>query len=40
MVLAAAYGQLGQRDEAGKAVQKLFKLRPDVALLSVHMTSR
>ena len=33
-VLAAAYGQLGQRDEAGKAVQELLKLRPDVALIA------
>jgi len=33
-VLAAAYGQLGQRDEAGKAVQELLKLRPDVALVA------
>jgi TolB-like protein/Tfp pilus assembly protein PilF len=32
MVLAAAYGQLGQRDEADKAVQELLKLQPDIAL--------
>ncbi len=30
MVLAAIYGQLGQRDEAAKAVQELLKLRPNI----------
>ncbi len=34
MALAVAYGQLGQRDEAGKAVQELLKLRPNVAELA------
>ena len=34
MVLAAAYGQLGQRDEAGNAVRELLKLMPEVALLA------
>jgi TolB-like protein/Tfp pilus assembly protein PilF len=34
MVLAAAYGQLGQRDEAAKAVQELLKLRPDIAMIA------
>jgi TolB-like protein/Tfp pilus assembly protein PilF len=34
MALAVAYGQLGQRDEAGKAVQELLKLRPDIALIA------
>ena len=28
---AAAYGQLGQRDAAGKALRELLKLRPDFA---------
>jgi len=31
MALAAAYGKLGQRDEAAKAVQDLLKLRPNSA---------
>jgi adenylate cyclase len=31
MVLAVCYAQLGQRDEAAKAVQELLKLSPDVA---------
>ncbi len=30
LALAAVYGQLGQRDEASKAVQDLLKLRPDI----------
>jgi TolB-like protein/Tfp pilus assembly protein PilF len=30
-MLAAAYGQLGQRDAAGKALRDLLKLRPDFA---------
>ena len=34
LVLAAAYGQLGQHDEARKAVQELLKLRPDIALIA------
>ena len=34
IVLAAAYGQLGQRDEAGNAVRELLKLMPEVALLA------
>jgi len=34
MVLAAAYGQLGQRDEAGRALQELLKLRPDIAQIA------
>ena len=29
--MAAAYGQLGERDAAGKALQALLKLRPDFA---------
>ena len=29
--MAAAYGQLGERDAAGKAVRDLLKLRPDFA---------
>ena len=29
--MAAAYGQLGERDAAGKALQDLLKLRPDFA---------
>jgi TolB-like protein/Tfp pilus assembly protein PilF len=33
MALAAAYGQLGQRDEAGKAVQELLKLKPKIATI-------
>ncbi len=33
-VLAAAYGQLGQREEAAKAVQELLKLRPDFAMIA------
>jgi adenylate cyclase len=32
LVLAAAYGQLGQREEAGKAVQELLRLKPDIAM--------
>ena len=28
---AAAYGQLGQRDAAGKALRQLLELRPDFA---------
>ena len=31
MMLAAAFGQLGERDAAGKALQDLLKLRPDIA---------
>jgi TolB-like protein/Tfp pilus assembly protein PilF len=34
IVLAAAYGQLGQRDEASKAVQELLRLRPDIAKIA------
>jgi tetratricopeptide (TPR) repeat protein len=34
MALAAAYGQLGQHDEAGKAVQELLRLRPDIVLIA------
>lgn len=34
MVLAAAYGQLGQRDEARKAAQELLKLRPNMATIA------
>jgi adenylate cyclase len=34
MAPAAAYGQLGQRDEAGKAVQELLKLKPNIALIA------
>jgi TolB-like protein len=30
-MLAAAFGQLGERDAAGKALQDLLKLRPDIA---------
>jgi hypothetical protein len=30
----AAYGQLGQRDEAGKAVQQLPQLKPNIALIA------
>jgi adenylate cyclase len=33
LVLAAAYGQLGQREEAAKAVQELLTLRPDIAMI-------
>ena len=29
-LIAAAYGQLGEREEAGKAVRDLLRLRPDV----------
>jgi tetratricopeptide (TPR) repeat protein len=29
--MAAAYGQLGERDAAGKSLQALLKLRPDIA---------
>ena len=29
--MAAAYGQLGERDAAGKALRDLLKLRPDFA---------
>jgi hypothetical protein len=31
MVLAAVYGQLGEREAAEKAVRDLLKLRPDFA---------
>jgi TolB-like protein/Tfp pilus assembly protein PilF len=31
LALAAAYGQLGERDAAGKALRDLLKLRPDFA---------
>ncbi len=34
MALAAAYGQLGLIDEAGKAVQELVKLSPDIAMIA------
>ena len=34
MALAAAYGQLGMPDEAGKALQELLKLRPDMATIA------
>ncbi|MGO9649098.1 MAG: protein kinase domain-containing protein [Terriglobales bacterium] len=34
MALAMAYGQLGQRDEAAKAVRELLKLRPDFAMIA------
>ena len=34
MALAAAYGQLGQRDEAGEAVQELLKLKPNIARIA------
>jgi TolB-like protein len=34
MALAAAYGQLGQADEATKAVQELRKLQPDIARIA------
>jgi adenylate cyclase len=34
MALAAVYGQLGQHDEAAKAVQELLKLRPDMAAIA------
>ena len=34
MVLAAAYGQLGEREAAGKAVRDLLKLRPDFASIA------
>ena len=29
-LIAAAYGQLGEREKAGKALRDLFKLRPDI----------
>ena len=31
---AAAYGQLGQREEAGKSVQELLKLKPDITVIA------
>ncbi len=34
IVLAAAYGQLGQREEASKALQELLKLMPKIALIA------
>jgi TolB-like protein/Flp pilus assembly protein TadD len=34
MVLAAAYGQLGEREAAGKAVRDLLKVRPDFASIA------
>jgi TolB-like protein/Tfp pilus assembly protein PilF len=34
MLLAAAYGQLGEREAAGKAVRDLLKLRPDFASIA------
>ncbi|MFZ0795964.1 MAG: protein kinase [Candidatus Korobacteraceae bacterium] len=34
MALAVAYGQLGQRDEAAKAVRELLKLRPNIAIIA------
>ena len=34
MALAAAYGQLGQREEAGKSVQELLKLKPDITVIA------
>ena len=34
MALAAAYAQLGQADEARKAIQELMKLRPDIAQIA------
>ena len=34
MALAAVYGQLGQRDEAGKAVQELLKLKPNIGMIA------
>jgi hypothetical protein len=34
MAPAAAYGQLGQHDEAGKAVQELLKLQPGIAQIA------
>jgi TolB-like protein/Tfp pilus assembly protein PilF len=34
MALAAAYGQLGQQDEARKALQELLKLQPDAARIA------
>jgi hypothetical protein len=34
MVLAAAYGQLGQREAAEKAARDLLKLRPDFASIA------
>ena len=37
---AAAYGQLGQRDAAGKALRELLKLRPDFATTWYATTSR
>jgi adenylate cyclase len=33
LALAASYGQLGQHDEAGKAVQELLKLKPNIAMI-------
>jgi hypothetical protein len=34
MAPAAAYGQLGRREAAGKAVQERFKLKPNIALIA------
>jgi TolB-like protein/cytochrome c-type biogenesis protein CcmH/NrfG len=34
MVLAAAYGQLGEREAAGKALRDLLKVRPDFASIA------
>jgi TolB-like protein/Flp pilus assembly protein TadD len=34
MLLAAAYGQLGEREAAGKAVRDLLRLRPDFASIA------
>ena len=31
VAMAAAYGQLGERDAAGRALRDLLKLRPDFA---------
>ena len=33
-MLAAAYGQVGEREAAGKAVRDLLKLRPDFSSIA------
>ena len=37
---AAAYGQLGEADAAGKALQELLKLRPDFATIARQLSEK
>jgi hypothetical protein len=40
MLLAAAYGQVGEREAAGKAVRDLLKLRPDFSSIARGLLSQ